>query len=70
MADKQTPWLEPGAGEHANKLRQDVDVEATKAAAMVSAAITFKRLVDLVEPILKGAAEVMAAEQADSKRRK
>lgn len=51
-----TPWLEPGAGDLTKKItapgRPELDAPAVQAAAYVSIAITFKRLVDMVEPML------------------
>lgn len=70
--DAPTPWLEPGAGEIAKKItapgRPELDAPAIQAAAFVSLAITLKRIVDMVEPIVvAGLAEYQAERDAAKK---
>lgn len=54
--------LEPGAAEHARHLTGIDTPAALQAAAAASAAITFKRLVDMLEPIARQAAAEIEAE--------
>lgn len=62
--DEKTPWLEPGSGKQADyvaeqaggKLSPDQVAALMHSSALISAAITFKRAVDMLEPIIKAAA--------------
>lgn len=67
--DALTPWLEPGAGEAASKAVA-TDAERVTLAAQLSLAITFKRVVDMFEPIVRMAVAEYEAEKAAAKKGK
>lgn len=71
--DGKAPWLEAGVGEFADKAIEaqgGVSAEVMAAAGIMSAAITFKRIVDLLEPLAKAATAEMEAELKAAKGKK
>lgn len=59
--DDKAPWLEPGAGSLWPP-SESIPVDQVRAAALLSMAITFKRVVDMLEPMAVSIAAAIARE--------
>jgi len=60
----ETPWLERGVGQSV----EDSDPVAASAAALLSIAITFKRVVDILEPVGHAILAEIEKEKAEAKK--